>query len=41
MRRNTLRWFGHVKRMKQNELVKKVYVSEVKGCDRKGRSLGR
>ena len=23
VKRNTLRWFGHVERMKQNELVKK------------------
>ncbi len=41
VRRNTLRWSGHVERMKHDELVKKVYVSEVKVHNRRGRPLGR
>ncbi len=41
LKRNTLRWFGHTERMKSEEFVKKVYVSEIKGPGRRGRSLGR
>ncbi len=41
VKRNTLRWSGHTERMNSEELVKKVYVSEIKGSCRKGRPLGR
>ncbi len=41
VKRNTLRWSGHTERMNSEELVKKVYVSEIKGPSRKGRPLGR
>ena len=33
-----LRWFGHVERMGDERLVKRVYESEVRGVRRRGRS---
>ena len=39
IRRNTLRWFGHVERMESESMTKKVYVSEVSG-DRGGVDQG-
>ncbi len=33
--------FGHIERMKSEEFVKKVHVSEIVGPDSRGRSLGR
>ncbi len=41
MRRNTLRWFGHIERMESEELVKKVYVSESVGPNSRGRPPGK
>ncbi len=41
MKRSTLRWFGHIKRMGNEEFVKKVYLSSVEGTNRRGRPLGR
>ncbi len=41
VKRNTLRWFGHIERMNSEEFVKKVYVSEIEGHSRRGRPLGR
>ncbi len=38
---NILRWFEHIQRMKSEEFVKKVYVSETVGPNSKGRPLGR
>ena len=32
-----LRWFGHVERMGDERLVKRVYESEVRGVRRRGR----
>ncbi len=40
VKRNTLNWFGHVERMGSGEFVK-VYESELKGPNRRGRPLGR
>ncbi len=40
-KRNTWRWFGRIERMNSEEFVKKVYVSEIEGPGRRGRSLGR
>ncbi len=40
-KRSVLRWFGHIERMNSEEFVEKVLVSEMKGCSRKGRPLGR
>ncbi len=37
VKRNTLRWFGHTERMGSEELVKKVYVSEIVGPNSRGR----
>jgi len=37
VKRNTLRWFGHVERMQQDELTKRVYVSEIEGAGVRGR----
>ena len=37
IRRNTLRWFGHVERMESESLTKRVYVSEVDGVRGRGR----
>ncbi len=41
VKRNTLRWFDHIERMKSDEYVKKVYVSEIECPNRRGRPLGR
>ncbi len=40
VRRSTLRWFGHIERMENEEFVK-VYLSSVDGPNRRGRPLGR
>ncbi len=37
MKRNTLRWFGHIERMGSEEIVKKVYMSESVGPNSRGR----
>ena len=36
-KRNVIKWFGNIKRMKSDEFVKKVYVSEIDHCRRDGR----
>ncbi len=41
MKGSTLRWFGHIERMGNEEFVKKVYLSSVEGTNRWGRPLGR
>ncbi len=41
VKRSTLRWFGHIERMENEEFVKKVYWSSVEGRNRRGRPLGR
>ncbi len=41
MKRSTLKWFGHIERMENEEFVKKVYWSSVEGHNRRGRPLGR
>ncbi len=41
VKRNTLRWFGHIERIKSEEFVKKLYVSETEGSSRRGRPLER
>ncbi len=41
VKRNTLRWFGHIERTNSEEFVRKVYVSEIEGPSRRGRPLGR
>ncbi len=41
VKRSTLRWFGHIERMENEEYVKKVYRSSVEGPNRRGRPLGR
>ncbi len=41
MKRSTLRWFGHIERMENEEFVKKVYQSSAEGPNRRGRPLGR
>ncbi len=40
VKRSTLRWFGHVERMENEEYVK-AYLSSVEGRNRRGRPLGR
>ncbi len=40
VKRSTLRWFGHIERMGNEEFVK-VYLGSVEGTNRKGRPLGR
>ncbi len=37
VKRNTLRWFGHIERMGSGEFVKKVYMSESEGPSSRGR----
>ncbi len=41
VKRSTLRWFGHIERMRNEEFVKKVYLSSVEGTNKRGRLLGR
>ncbi len=41
VKRSTLRGFGHIERMKNEEFVKKVYLSSVEGPNRRRRPLGR
>ncbi len=41
VKRSTLRWFGHIVRTGSEEFVKKVYLCNVEGTNRKGRPLGR
>ncbi len=40
VKRSTLRWFGHIERMGNEEFVKKVYLSSAEGTNRR-RPLGR
>ncbi len=41
VKRNMIRWSGHIERMESEEFVKKVYVSETEGPSRRGRGPGR
>ncbi len=41
MKRNMLRWFGHIERMKSEEFVKNAYGIEIVGLKRRGRPLER
>ncbi len=41
VKRSTLRWFGHIERMGNEEFVKKVYLSSIEGTNRRGRPLVR
>ncbi len=41
VKRSTLRRFGHIERVENEEFVKKVYLSSVEGSNRRGRQLGR
>ncbi len=40
VKRSTLRWFGHIERMGNDDLLR-VYLSNVEGTNRRGRPLGR
>ncbi len=37
VKRNTLRWFGHIERMCSEKFVKKLYMSESVGPNSRGR----
>ena len=37
MKRNTLRWFGHLERMEKVEIIGRVYESEIEKSDVVGR----
>ncbi len=41
VKRSTLRWFGHIEGMGNEEFVKKVYLSSVEGTNRRERPLVR
>ena len=41
VKRNTLRWFGHIEIMKSEEFVKKVYINELEGANKRGRPFER
>ncbi len=41
VKRSTLRWFGHIERMGNDEFVKKVYLSSAEGTNRRGRGRPR
>ncbi len=36
VKRQTLKWFGHVQRMKEGKMTKRVYVSEIEGGNVRG-----
>ena len=38
MDQGVLRWFGHVERMREERLVKRVYESDVRGARCRGRT---
>ncbi len=40
VKRSTLRWFGHIERMENEEFVK-VYLGSVEGMNKRGRPPGR
>ncbi len=41
VKRSTLRWFGLIERMENEEFVKTVYLSSLEGPNRRGRPLGK
>ncbi len=41
VKRSTLRWFGHIERMGNEEFVKKVYLGSVEDTNKRGRLHGR
>ncbi len=41
VKRSTLRWFGHIEKIENEEFVKKVSRNSVEGPNKRGRSLGR
>ncbi len=41
VKRSTLRQFGHIERIENEEIIKKVYLSSVEGPKRRVRPLGR
>ena len=41
VKKNMLRWFGHMERKKSEEFVKKMYVSETGGSRRRGKPVVR
>ena len=41
MKRNTLRWFGHIERKNSEVFVRKVYVTKLVVPRRRGRSVVR
>ncbi len=41
VKRSTLRWFGHIERMENDEFVKKVYQGSAEGPNGRGRPLRR
>ncbi len=41
VKRSTLRWFGYIERMGNEEFVKKVYLCRVEGTNRRERPLDR
>ncbi len=41
VKRNALRWFGHIERDEESGVVKKVYVSQSVGTNSRGRPSGR
>ncbi len=41
VKRSTLRWFGHIGRMENEEFVKEVYQNSIEGANRRGRPLAK
>ncbi len=37
MKRQTLKWFGHMERMEEGKMTRRVYMSEIEGGNVKGR----
>ncbi len=36
-KRQTLKWFGHMERMEESKMTRRVYVSEIEGGNVRGR----
>ncbi len=41
VKRQMLKWFGHVERMEEGRMTKRVYVSEIEGGNVRGRPPGK
>ncbi len=40
VKRQTLKWFGHMERMEEGKMTRRVYMSEIEGGNVRGRPPG-